>query len=190
MGGNLILPQSEYRYRKEEAVIKYALKCSNDHLFDGWFGNSMAFDDQRDRGLISCPSCGTSDVDKTLMAPSVTGTKMQKADTENADAPQTAALPAHLPGNAEILPAIIPEPLVHGDATMQAVVAKMRELREWVEANTDNVGDRFADEARKIHFGETRARGIIGKATFEEAQELIDDGIDFLPLPALPEDNN
>lgn len=95
-----------------------------------------------------------------------------------------------VPTDSDLMPATIPEPLVHGDETMQAVVQKMRELRSWVEANTENVGDKFADKARKMHFGEEEHRGIIGKATFEEAQELIDDGVDFLPLPALPEDNN
>ena len=73
---------------------------------------------------------------------------------------------------------------------MRAVVDKMRELRTWVEDNAVNVGDKFAEKAREIHYGEEGAHGIFGKATFEEAQELIDEGVDFMPLPALPEDNN
>ena len=168
-------------------MIKYTLKCQNNHVFDGWFPNSIAFDDQNDMGLISCPSCGDTKIEKTLMAPSVTGTKKQSESTELLDS--EASTPPQQT-ESELMPTTIPEPLVHGNETMQAVVEKMRELRSWVEANTENVGDKFADKARKMHFGEEDRQGIIGKATFEEAQELIDDGIDFLPLPALPEDNN
>ncbi|MEP2942515.1 MAG: DUF1178 family protein [Hyphomicrobiales bacterium] len=168
-------------------MIKYTLKCSNGHVFDGWFSNSVAFDEQKDMGLVSCPSCGETEIKKTLMAPSITGTKTQGNSTEQPDA---IDLDTPIPRDSELLPTTIPEPLVHGDETMQAVVEKMRELRSWVEANTENVGDKFADKARKMHFGEEDRHGIIGKATFEEAQELIDDGVDFLPLPALPEDNN
>lgn len=179
-------------------MIKYALKCSEDHLFDGWFSSSSAFESQKKMGLVTCPYCGTDEVEKTLMAPSVTGTKMQgqlveTAETE-AGAPAMAPVPAPAPvssvGDADIIPATIPEPLVHGDDTMRAVVDKMRELRTWVESNAVNVGDKFAEKAREIHYGEEDAHGIFGKATFEEAQELIDEGVDFMPLPALPEDNN
>ena len=184
-------------------MIKYALKCSEDHLFDGWFGSSSAFEDQQKMGLITCPYCGTDEVEKTLMAPSVTGTKMQgevvetvtldaEAVTEAAAAPVPEPVPAPASGvsEADVIPATIPEPLVHGDDTMRAVVDKMRELRSWVENNAVNVGDKFAEKAREIHYGEEDAHGIFGKATFEEAQELIDEGVDFMPLPALPEDNN
>lgn len=168
-------------------MIKYTLKCSNDHVFDGWFSNSIAFDEQKDMGLVSCPSCGETEIKKTLMTPSITGAKTQGDSAEQTD---TTVLDAPIASDSELLPTTIPEPLVHGDETMQAVVEKMRELRSWVEANTENVGDKFADKARKMHFGEEERHGIIGKATFEEAQELIDEGVDFLPLPALPEDNN
>lgn len=179
-------------------MIKYALKCSEDHLFDGWFGSSSAFEKQQEMGLVTCPYCGTDQVEKTLMAPSVTGTKMQGETVDSAAADDGAGAPAPVPAQspssniseADIIPATIPEPLVHGDDTMRAVVDKMRELRTWVEGNAVNVGDKFAEKAREIHYGEEDAHGIFGKATFEEAQELIDEGVDFMPLPALPEDNN
>ena len=150
-------------------------------------------------GLVTCPYCGTDEVEKTLMAPSVTGTKMQgesvDAGGENTDGEAAASAPVPVPSpavvsEADIIPATIPEPLVHGDDTMRAVIDKMRELRTWVEDNAVNVGDKFAEKAREIHYGEEDAHGIFGKATFEEAQELIDEGVDFMPLPALPEDNN
>ena len=121
------------------------------------------------------------------MAPSVTGTKMQGEAVEtvtlDAEASAAAAVPAVAPplevSEADIIPATIPEPLVHGDDTMRAVVDKMRELRSWVENNAVNVGDKFAEKAREIHYGEEDAHGIFGKATFEEAQELIDEGVDL-----------
>lgn len=168
-------------------MIKYTLKCSDGHMFDGWFGNSSAFDDQKDAGLVSCPYCGTPEIEKTLMTPTVTGTKMQTSPHVCAPEKETQ-LP--IVADTNNAPTMIPEPLVHGDETMRAVVAKMRELRSWVQSNTENVGDKFAEQARKMHLGEEEHRGIFGKATFDEAQELIDDGVDFLPLPSLPEDNN
>ena len=121
------------------------------------------------------------------MAPAVTGTKMQGDPSQPPSKGKKAASPDLETG---LLPAIVPEPLVHGDDTMQAVIAKMRELRSWVENNAENVGERFAEKARKIHYGEEDHRGIFGKATFDEVQRLMDDGIDFLPLPGLPEDNH
>lgn len=117
------------------------------------------------------------------MAPSVTGTKMQKGDKE-------IPAPTVVPYDDEPMPTVIPEPLVHGDVTMKAVVEKMRELRNWVENNAENVGEKFAEKARKMHFGKEKHHGIFGRATFDEAQGLMDDGIDFMPLPGLPEDNN
>ncbi len=169
-------------------LIKYTLKCANDHIFDGWFQNSSSFDKQNQDDLIHCPQCGSTMVEKTLMAPTVTGTKAQKSVAMPDLSIPEISNNEPMEGNPAL--ATIPEPLVHGDKTVQAVVEKMRELRQWVEKNTDNVGDDFANKARKMHYGEEERRGIYGKATFEEAQDLIDDGIDFLPLPALPEDNN
>ena len=150
---------------------------------------------------MSCPYCGSTEVEKTLMAPSVTGTKKQgdsvedsEASTvEGSDTPDTGlSAPASTltVSEADVVPATIPEPLVHGDDTMRAVVEKMRELRSWVQNNAVDVGDKFAQKAREIHYGDEENHGIFGKATFEEAQELIDEGVDFMPLPALPEDNN
>lgn len=168
-------------------------------MFDGWFANSATFDHQKSAGLITCPVCGAEEVEKALMAPTVTGTKKQGLVIEH-DEPSPkdggqviAPAPTHpvaLDIGPEVLPTTIPEPLLHGDDTMRAVVEKMRELRSWVEDNAVNVGDKFAEKAREIHYGDDEPKGIYGKATFEEAQELIDEGVDFMPLPALPEDNN
>lgn len=139
-------------------MIKFQLNCENDHEFSGWFQSGEAFDKQVKRGLVDCPTCGSSKVQKALMAPSVSTTRRKIAAAE----------------------------------TMQADVLKaMREVRRKVTENAEYVGPRFAEEARRIHYKETDdGKGIYGEATISEARELADEGIEFLPLPVLPEDQN
>ena len=140
-------------------MIQYSLQCSKGHRFDAWFRNAEAYDDQQGRGMVSCAQCGDAHVEKAPMAPAVARTDQDRATLSAA----------------------------HPDA------ARMRELlrayRRKVMAEADYVGDRFAEEARKIHFEEAEARGIYGEATREEVAGLIEDGIDFLPLPDMGEDN-
>jgi hypothetical protein len=147
-------------------VIRYALACGEGHAFEGWFGGSNAFDEQRAAGGISCPVCGSADVDKALMAPAVAGTKRAAGGGE---APIPVAAPHALP---------------------EELVTMLRKLRRHVTENADYVGDRFAEEARRIHYEEAEARGIYGEATREEAVALSEEGIEFHPLPVLPEDRN
>ncbi|TCD13709.1 DUF1178 family protein [Oricola cellulosilytica] len=142
-------------------MIKFSLVCDGGHEFEGWFKNSADFDTQSKRGFLECPACGSSRVSKALMAPNVAGTRHR--DQMNV----VTASPAQ------------PE-----------IIAKMRDLARLVREQGENVGSRFAEEARKIHFGETEARGIYGKATAEEVSGLLDDGVDVMPLPDLPEDLN
>ena len=141
-------------------MIRFSLNCENDHDFDGWFRSSADYETQKKRGLVACPTCHSSKVDKALMAPAVaTARKAEKVA------------------------------LVANDAQHQ-MMAMMKELAQKVRQNADYVGDKFAEEARKIHFGEADARGIYGEATVEEARELAEDGVEFMPLPILPEDRN
>jgi len=141
-------------------MIHLALRCEHDHAFDGWFRNSDDFEKQKKRGLVSCPSCGSSSVDKALMAPSLsTGRKKEKMALAMSAAQKKAM------------------------AELKALTEKMRE-------NADYVGDKFAEEARKIHFGEADPRGIYGEATAEEAKSLAEDGVEFMPLPVFPDDQN
>ncbi|WP_367717802.1 DUF1178 family protein [Nitratireductor sp. GISD-1A_MAKvit] len=141
-------------------MISFNLVCDQSHGFEAWFRNNADFDDQRSRMLVSCPHCGSTDVEKALMAPAVsTGRKREQVA------------------------------LAQGDQQKQAL-AQLRELSKKVRENADYVGDRFAEEARKIHFGESDPRGIYGEASVEEAKSLIEDGVDFMPLPVLPEDQN
>lgn len=141
-------------------MISFSLRCDGGHAFDGWFRNNEDFDAQNERGLVDCPTCGSRHVAKALMAPSVSTGRKRE---------QIA--------------------LAMGEQQKQAL-RQLRELADKVRSEADYVGDRFAEEARKIHFGEADARGIYGEATAEEARSLIEDGVEFMPIPVLPDDRN
>ncbi|WP_421856918.1 DUF1178 family protein [Oricola sp.] len=142
-------------------MIKYALGCTHGHQFEAWFKNADDYESQKKRGFLECPVCGTSDVSKTLMAPNVSTSRKRDAMT------------------------------VASTNTAQAeVLAKLQDLARQVRAQGEDVGEKFAEEARKIHYGETDPRGIFGQATKDEVTDLLDDGIGVLPLPDLPEDMN
>lgn len=138
-------------------MIKYRLNCAKDHEFDGWFAGSAEFDSQLAAAEIACPFCGTTKVSKALMAPSVV---TSKRSTQN----KTVS--------------------AQGDA-MEQVQMFMSKVRQHVESNFDYVGDQFADEARRIHYGEADEREIYGEATVDEANELIEEGVSVAPLPGV-----
>lgn len=141
-------------------MIHYSLTCENDHKFDGWFRNAEAYDQQHERGIVTCPICTSQKVDKALMAPSVSRASSDKVS------------------------------LSIGHPQHQELRAAMQALRNKVTSEADYVGDKFADEARKIHFKEVDPRGIYGEATREEVAGLVEDGVDFMPLPNIPEEHN
>ena len=147
------------------------LQCRQGHSFEGWFGSQDDYDAQRARGLVTCPMCNDSEITKMLSAPRLNlghGTE----PVQTPAAPQAAA-PSAAPAKTAAATA---QPL----AQMQAALLHM--VRH-VMANTEDVGTRFAEEARKIHYGEREERNIRGKATREETEALLDEGIDVLPLP-------
>ena len=146
-------------------MIHYDLICDKGHAFDGWFRNSAAYDEQAGKGLVTCTHCGSAKVEKQLMAPGIPVKSNRKSDAK----PMVAA-PA--------------------DPKLAELMNMMRELRRHVEDNAEYVGDRFAEEARKIHYEETEQRGIYGQTTPDEAKALIEEGIAVHPLPRLPEDGN
>jgi hypothetical protein len=156
-------------------MIKFTLQCEKDHSFEAWFAVSDAYDKQRKRGLVLCPSCGSKRIQKALMAPNV-GVRQNKKP--NAVKAQSTA------------PAAVEKVAAQLSEKQQALLSLMREMRKEVEKNAEYVGPRFADEARKIHHEEAPARGIYGEATVEEARALHDEGIEAYPLPILPEDKN
>jgi hypothetical protein len=147
-------------------MIRFALQCSQDHAFEGWFRDGAAFDAQAGDGVITCPVCGDSAVRKAMMAPAVVRSAARSA-------PASAPVPA--------APTMTPDQV---KAAM--MVGMLRKMREHVEKNFENVGDRFPEEARRIHYGEAAEREIYGRATPEEAKELHEEGVPVRPLPELP----
>ena len=159
-------------------MIRYALHCPHGHEFEGWFGSSSDFDQQQEEGLLECPICGSHNIAKALMAPAVS----------TASAGRETYVEA---GEALSEPAKTPNVQLAGLTKEQrAIVAEMRELKKRLLEKAENVGEKFSEEARKIHYGEAPERGIYGKASAEEAADLLDEGIEFMPLPDLPEDSN
>jgi hypothetical protein len=141
-------------------VIQYSLVCENEHKFDAWFRNAEVYDEQHQRGIVTCPICSSDQVDKAIMAPAISRASSDKVS------------------------------LSIGHPEHARLRAAMRALRDKVISEADYVGDKFAEEARKIHFKDVEARGIYGEATRDEIAGLIDDGVDFMPLPNLPDEQN
>jgi hypothetical protein len=164
-------------------MILYALKCKQGHEFNAWFANSGAFDTQQRRGLLVCPVCATRKVEKALMTPNVAKPAKPRAAKRRPVAAQgeSASETQQQHGSA---------PETQRVAIHRELAAAVRKLRAQVEANSEYVGPRFCEEARKIHYEEAPARGIHGEATAEEAKALREDGIEFFPLPILPEEHN
>jgi hypothetical protein len=161
-------------------MIRYALRCERDHSFESWFQSSSAYDSQVKRKLVSCPICGSVKIDKAIMAPQIVG-KKRPDGAEPAPAAPTAP-------PAEVLPPAGATPLVMTQE--RELRAKLKELRDHIVKNADNVGERFPNEARKMHYGEIEHRPIYGEASPDEARALIDEGVEVSPLPVLPEDRN
>jgi len=152
-------------------MIKYALACDKGHTFESWFADSAAYDKQAKRGLVSCPQCGSAKVEKAIMAPRLSGTR-KRATSLDVAVPQDKA------------PVAVMSPVE------QELRSKLKELREHIVKNADNVGEKFPEEARKIHYGETEHRSIYGVASLEDAKELAEEGIDVHPIPVLPDERN
>ncbi|MCX8504833.1 MAG: DUF1178 family protein [Beijerinckiaceae bacterium] len=150
-------------------MIKYQLQCDKDHQFEGWFQSGDAFDTQKKRGFVECPVCQSNKVDRAIMAPSVARTDKEiVASLPVAQEPNWVSA-----GSEEIL--MSPE--------MIELRERMAELRDEMIKNADDVGTDFAEEARRIHYGETEKRQIYGHTSLDEVQELIEEGISVLPLP-------
>lgn len=152
-------------------MIVFDVSCSNEHVFEGWFRDSDSFSEQVEAGAVTCPVCGNTKVQKAMMAPNVAGLRKGKDD-----APLTV-VPNRAPNAA---------PNAAMDSSGRQFVEFVEALHEFkknVEENSDYVGDTFPEEARKIHYGETEARSIYGEATPEEAEELVDEGVDFQRIP-------
>ena len=143
-------------------MIRYALNCTGGHHFDAWFASSDVCDEQVAAGRVSCPVCGHIEVSKAIMAPRVSRQGRGDAETGIEDAA----------------------------GQMQRLASALRSVREQVLESADYVGSEFAEEARRIHYGEVEERGIYGEATPAEAHDLREEGITIWPVPPAPEDQN
>jgi hypothetical protein len=157
-------------------MIRYSLRCEKDHAFESWFQSSSAYDQQVKRKLVSCPVCGSAKVDKAIMAPRIVGKKGRD---------NQVAAPVEAPAETPVTEST---PLMMTQE--RELRAKIKELRDHIVKNADNVGERFPNEARKMHYGDIEHRPIYGEASPEEAKALIDEGVEVAPLPVLPEDRN
>jgi hypothetical protein len=155
-------------------MIRYALRCDKGHEFESWFQSSAAFDSQRKRKLVTCPTCNSAAVDKTIMAP-----RLGKKGNSTKQATQPPTTEVALP---ETVPLI--------SAQEREIRAKLKELRDHIISKADNVGESFPTEARKMHYGDIEHRPIYGEASLDEARSLIDEGIEVAPLPSVPDDRN
>ena len=160
-------------------MIRYALACDNGHAFESWFQNSAACDRQVKAGLVPCPVCNSVKVEKTIMAPRVLGAK------KRGDAPLPERPPSPAPS-----PEAAPSPVAMLSPQEREFRKKLKELRDHLVKNADYVGQKFPEEARKMHYGEIEHRSIYGEASPDQAKELHEEGIEFHPLPVLPDERN
>ena len=158
-------------------MIRYALTCADGHSFESWFQSSAAYDKQAKQKLVTCPLFGTSNVEKEIMSPRLSGTRKRAA----LPAPQ-AAEGAGAGGDKMPVAMISPH--------AGALRAKLKELREHLTKNSDYVGQKFPEEARKMHYGEIDHRSIYGEASPDEAKKLHEEGVEFHPLPVLQDERN
>ena len=152
-------------------MIVFDLQCSRqNHVFEAWFGSTADYESQRERGLVACPMCGDQQVDKAVMAPRV-GPKGNQQSVQDASSQMVAAAPGET----------------------KEMLRALAEMQRQILAQSDYVGEQFADEARSIHLGEAPARSIYGKATADQTRSLLEDGIAVAPLPlpvVLPGEEN
>ncbi|SHG28738.1 DUF1178 family protein [Bradyrhizobium erythrophlei] len=160
-------------------MIHYNLRCEKGHAFESWFQSSAAYETQEKRKLVNCPVCGSAKVERAIMAPQIVSKKGRQS-AEAAPAPATTSTEVTAPAAST--------PLLM--AQERELRAKLKELREHIVKNADNVGERFPNEARKMHYGDIEHRPIYGEASPEEARALIDEGVEVTPLPVLPDDRN
>lgn len=171
-------------------MIRYALVCDTGHAFETWFSSSEAFDQQAEAQLVTCPQCGSVKVEKALMTP-----RLGRGQADSPVLPMPAAEPA-----SAVKPEPKPEsPPAARDASQQVALmspaerefrAKLKELRDHLTRNSDNVGTRFPTEARRMHYGEIEHRSIYGQASAEDVKALHEEGVEFHPLPVLPDERN
>jgi len=165
-------------------VIHYSLICEASHTFESWFANSAAYDKQAKRGLVTCPICGSARVEKAIMAPSLARGHKTPSSIETSETSPQAEAPAAAESSAEKTPVAM---ISQQEGELRT---KLKELRDHLIKSADYVGPKFPEEARRMHYGEIEHRSIYGEASPEEANSLHEEGIEFHPLPRLPDERN
>jgi hypothetical protein len=156
-------------------MIRYNLQCDRGHAFESWFQSSSAYESQEKRQLVSCPACGSTKVERGIMAPQIVSKKGRDVAPPSPASTTEVTTPTSTPLMM---------------AQERELRAKLKELRDHIVKNADNVGERFPNEARKMHYGDIEHRPIYGEASPDEARSLIDEGVEVSPLPVLPDDRN
>ncbi|MGC6516619.1 MAG: DUF1178 family protein [Candidatus Puniceispirillaceae bacterium] len=182
-------------------MIKYQLLCDQEHEFEGWFSNSASFNDQLAKGFVDCPVCGSDKVRRALMAPNLNSPKTRKmpdlpalpkaediaaemsSGKQGVNTQEAAQSQNNSPLGDNPLAKLSPKDQA---AVMGAAMTALRDMHKKVKKDFTNVGEKFAEEARKIHYGETKEKPIYGTTTQDERDELLDEGIVFHHLPDLP----
>lgn len=165
-------------------MIVFDLRCPENHVFEGWFRDSAAFESQVAAGDLNCPVCGSHDIVKALMAPNIPRKSNAKRERQAVVALDDEVASETMASTPALSPGEGPSPELFA-AAMKA----LRALHKDIEKNCDYVGENFAEEARKIHYGETDPRGIYGEATPEEARELREEGVEVMSLPRPPQED-
>ena len=165
-------------------MIKYQLICEKEHEFEGWFQSSDAFSEQCAAGFLSCPICETVNVRRALMAPNLASPKTRKTEVPAEQPAEAAAVspPQPVSVSGAVTP---PEAMVK----MRELVVEMRALQSKIRKECRDVGSDFAEEVRKIHYGEAEPEGIYGEVSETEREQLYEEGIEIMQMPWLPQDN-
>ena len=162
-------------------MIKYQLICEKEHEFEGWFQSSDAFSEQCAANLVSCPICETVNVRRALMAPNLVSTKTRRVEVDAERSTEIAS-----PSPVSVSPAGMPP---EASVKMRELVVEMRDLQAKIKKECRDVGENFAEEARKIYYGEVEPEGIYGEVSETEREQLDEEGIEIMQLPWLPQDN-
>ncbi len=161
-------------------MILYDLKCRKNHVFETWFRDSAAYEEQVAAGAIACPSCGSRKIEKALMAPRLARGDRARGDAGGGPRGEAEGGPGGGPESRMAMRA------VKGTAEAAELMGQLRELRQKVEEHCDYVGGNFAEEARKIHYGEQDPRNIYGETSDQQAKELHEEGVTFNRIPWAP----
>ena len=172
-------------------MIVFDLKCEENHVFEAWFQNSDTYETQAKNGQIECPYCGSSSISKSVMSPNISAKSNSSAKSKSEDMASREIGSKDMVSGDHLISASanVPDTMAASAEDVKRALdhmhTTMKKFRNHVKNECEYVGEKFADEARAIHEGTAENRGIYGEATLEETEELLNDGIEVLPVPGL-----